>query len=101
MQVEFDINDLSLGDAEDLEEYTGLSVMELDGALRAGKVSTRVVTGIIWIMKRREDPSFTLAQARAIKFAELEVEVPKAPAADGAAAPASPGSGRSATTTQA
>jgi hypothetical protein len=62
--------------------------MELDGALRAGKVSTRVVTGIIWIMKRREDPSFTLAQARAIKFAELEVEVPKAPAADGAAASA-------------
>lgn len=90
MQITFDINALSLEDAEDLEEYTGIPVMKLSAALEAGAVPTKVLTAMVWILKRREDPSFTLAAARALRFNDLEVELPKAGAAV-AAAPGSPG----------
>jgi len=90
VQITFDINALSLEDAEDLEEYTGIPVMKLSAALEAGAVPTKVLTAMVWILKRREDPSFTLAAARALRFNDLEVELPKAGAAV-AAAPGSPG----------
>ena len=73
---EFNINELTLADAEDIEEYTGLTLAGLGAALTAKEGEepnppARVLTAIIWIAGRKNDPTFTLAKARAKKVTEL------------------------------
>lgn len=100
MQITIDLNSLTLGDVEDLEEYCGVPIMELEGRLRSNRLSTRMLTGLVWIMRRKTEPEFTIAQARELKFTEFDVAYPKAGAdAAEASAGASDGSAPSATTT--
>lgn len=97
MDIRFDLNALSLADAEDLEEYTGISIVGIEGVLKSGSVPTRLLTGMVWIARRQTDPSFTLAQARELKLADLNVELERLPKAEAAGAAASPGSALSST----
>ena len=92
MDIHFDLNALSLADAEDLEEYTGISIVGIEGVLKGGNVPTRLLTGMVWIARRQADPSFTLAQARELKVADLNVELDRLPKAGAAEAAASHGS---------
>lgn len=97
MDIRFDLNALSLADAEDLEEYTGISIVGIEGVLKSGSVPTRLLTGMVWIARRQADPSFTLAQARELKVADLNVELDRLPKAGAAEAAASHGSALSST----
>lgn len=74
MKIEFNVDDLTLGEAEDLEEYLGMGLDEIGAALKGGQASTKMVTALVWIAKRKEEPAFTLAQARNVKVAELEFD---------------------------
>ncbi len=78
MDIDFSTGDLTLEEAEDFEEYTGVHPGDLAKLLKPdadGKATanppTRIVTAIVWIFGRREDPTFTLVRARGMKFSEL------------------------------
>ncbi len=76
------LDDLTLGDLADIEDACGVSMLDLKGG---AKVPARVIPALVWIAERRNDPSFTYEQARAVKVTSLDVK--GGPAAGGANPP--------------
>lgn len=88
--------DMTIGDLEDFEDVVGMSmdkafkpvplldengerVFEKDakGVLRPQttvELSTKALKALIWIVKRQDNPDFTLEDARKIKVSELELQ---------------------------
>jgi hypothetical protein len=90
-KLRFNPNDFTLGELEDFEEATGTT---LGDALLPKKVvgangkqvrdergrpveevnlTAKSLVTLVWLMRRREDESFTLADARKTKISELEI----------------------------
>lgn len=61
-------DELTLGEIEFLEEELGAGVGEID--FRSAKAIIRVV----YLLKRREDPEYTLDRARGVQLTALEGE---------------------------
>ena len=59
--IVLDFNKLTWGELEELEHLTNPEAVE---AVFAGKIRPSVMPVLIWIVKRREDASFTLDDAR-------------------------------------
>lgn len=70
--VSIDFDDLTLGEADDFEQASGMSAQEAV-ALAAKKkpLPVKALIALVWIIKRRDDPKFTLEDARSIKVAEF------------------------------
>jgi hypothetical protein len=68
----FDPEDLSLGAIEEFEDYTGSSIEELAGLVVAGSLSSRMLTGLAWLLGQVDDPHFTLADARKLKLRQID-----------------------------
>jgi len=64
-----DINTLTLGDIEDIENYAGLAFSEI-GEDKPGVSKLR--TALVWVLKRKENPNFTIEDARQLTPEELE-----------------------------
>jgi hypothetical protein len=68
------IDDMTLGDLEDLEEATGMAFSDIESTLsQAGDKMPpiKVVKAIIWILRRKTDPAYTLADTASVKLTEL------------------------------
>lgn len=63
----FDFESLTLNEVEQIELITGNSIDQL---LDAGQAKGKAMKAIIFIMKRRIDPDFTLEQAGEISMTE-------------------------------
>jgi hypothetical protein len=63
----FDFESLTLNEVEQIELITGNSIDQL---LDAGQAKGKAMKAIIFIMKKRIDPDFTLEQAGAISMVE-------------------------------
>jgi len=63
----FDFESLTLNEVEQIELITGNSIDQL---LDAGQAKGKAMKAIIFIMKKRIDPDFTLEQAGAISMTE-------------------------------
>jgi hypothetical protein len=63
-----DIDTLTLGDIEDIENYAGLSFSDI-GEDKPGVSKLR--TALVWVLKRKIDPTFTIEDARQITPDEL------------------------------
>lgn len=63
----YDLDDFELGDLEWLEEHVG-------GPLADENVLTsmRSLVGFVYLIKRRDNPKFTLEEARKIKMGALD-----------------------------
>ncbi len=48
------------------------------------QLAARVVTALIWLLKRREEPGFTLEAARKLRYSEVEVVLRSLPIEAGA-----------------
>lgn len=72
MKIVLNVEDLTLGEIEEMEQAAGLKLSEL------GNGSAKATIALIWISQRRLDPAFTLEDARALKVAELEFADPTA-----------------------
>jgi len=88
IRLEFDPNDLTLGDMEDIEAATGepfgAFAQRFQGKSEAEVLATlpsKVLTAMVWIAGRRNDPTFTLQRARDTKATEIEAGRPPAKAA--------------------
>lgn len=63
----FDFESLTLNEVEQIELITGNSIDQL---LDAGQAKGKALKAIIFIMKKRIDPNFTLEQAGEISMTE-------------------------------
>lgn len=63
---DFDPGDIELGETIELEEAFGCEIGEIDWN------SAKGIMYAIWIAKRRDDPEFTIEDARKIKWNELQ-----------------------------
>jgi cellobiose-specific phosphotransferase system component IIA len=63
----FDFESLTLNEVEQIELITGNSI---DQILDAGQAKGKAMKAIIYIMKKRIDPDFTLEQAGQISMTE-------------------------------
>lgn len=65
----FDLNKVTLGDIVDIEEVCGLpwdDILDMDG------LPTKVLLAMVWVAKRRDNPDFTLDDARQTPVAEIQ-----------------------------
>jgi hypothetical protein len=65
----YDIDDFELGDLEWLEDHIGMP-LTADGALN----SMKTMVGFVYLIKRRDDPNFTVEDARKIKLSVLDAD---------------------------
>ena len=63
----FDFESLTLNDFEQIELITGSSIDQL---MDAGQPKGKALKAIIFIVKKRTDPSFTLEQAGEVSMTE-------------------------------
>jgi hypothetical protein len=63
----FDFESLTLNEVEQIELITGASIDQL---LDAGQAKGKAMKAIIFVMKKRIDPDFTLEQAGQISMTE-------------------------------
>jgi len=78
MRIEFDPNQVTLEECEEFEALTGQSFAALFNTPR----SARTVAWIVWRERRKEEPELTYADARRMRFSEIEWELPTEAAAE-------------------
>lgn len=64
----FDLDKVTLGDIVDIEEVCGIpwdDIVEMDSP------PTKVLLAMVWVAKRRDDPDFTLDDARKTPVADI------------------------------
>ncbi|XVU22536.1 hypothetical protein ACQPZJ_35445 [Actinoplanes sp. CA-054009] len=90
--MDFDPDELSMGDMEDFYDLAGRTVEEALTAyplkdpdtgeklldergrpITGVRIRPKEMTGFIWLTKRREDPTFTYEQARSVKVKQLTI----------------------------
>ena len=72
------LENLTLGDIEDFESASGVSVSALtDG----GTLPFKAVVALVWVIHRQVEPDFTLDDARGLRMADLETLLAPTPAA--------------------
>lgn len=64
-----DIDSITLGDIEEIENYAGLPFGDI-GENKPGVAKLR--TALVWVLKRKDTPGFTIEDARALSPSELE-----------------------------
>jgi hypothetical protein len=69
---EYDPSRLTLNEAEDIEDYTGLTVQEFGVAL--GKGSAKALKGLMFIAKRRADPETKYADIGGWNLSDIQVD---------------------------
>lgn len=67
-ELAFDVNDLKLGELCDFEEATGVNAY---AEFASGQPSAKALVGIIWLLKRRENPEFTFKDAGELRMGDI------------------------------
>lgn len=67
-RIVIDIDDLELGEVEEFEEAMGQTLDEIN--INSAKALIRLV----WIVKKRDDPKFTLTKARKLKLSQFGMD---------------------------
>jgi hypothetical protein len=67
MNLNFDLDELTLGDMADLEEIAGIDVLSMDKT----RLGPKQILALVWVFRRQEEPSFTYDDARKLKPRDL------------------------------
>ncbi len=70
--IEFDPDDLTLGEIEDMEEAAGVSFQKLLKMFSEEDLSTRAMRAVMWIMLRRDDPDYTFEDAKDLTVSDID-----------------------------
>jgi hypothetical protein len=68
--LEFDVNDLTLGEIETIEEIVGHDVLR---ELGRGTPGVKTLLAVVYVIKRRSDPDVTLDDVRGLKVNMLRL----------------------------
>lgn len=71
--IKIDPDDFTLGEVAELEAIIGKPLGDI---FTGGAVSAQSAIGLVYIAKRRQDPTFTLEDAKAVRVVDLEVARP-------------------------
>lgn len=63
-----DFEDITLGEIAEIEDYAGLPFSEI-GEEKVGVIKLRI--GLAWVLKRRNDPTFTVKDAEKLTTTEM------------------------------
>jgi hypothetical protein len=66
LQINLNMDDLTLGELEELESTVGLPISKM------GDGSAKSIVALIWITERRDNPDFTLEDARKIRIGDVQ-----------------------------
>lgn len=72
---QYDIDDFELGELEWLEEHIGAPLMDGESVF-----TIKAMVGFVYLVKKRENPDFTLDEARKVKMGTLGPAEEKKPA---------------------
>jgi len=64
-----EFEDITLGEIEEIEDYAGMPIQMIGDMDKIGTHKLRIA--FAWIVKRRENSTFTLDDAKKMKAAEL------------------------------
>lgn len=71
IDVEAFIEQVTLGELEQLEDVTGNPLSKILREFETQQFSARVMTGIVWLVLRRNNPEATIDDARAVPIMRL------------------------------
>lgn len=75
MKLRVDMSQFTFGDAVELEEQ-GFTLRQMQESLAAGEVPVRLAVVLIWLFRRKEEPTFTLDDAKNVPLLDgLDIEV--------------------------
>lgn len=67
--IVLDLDRMTLGELEAIEEVAGADAVV---AMMAGRMTAKALIAVAYVVKRRDDPAFTLEDARALKVLALK-----------------------------
>ena len=70
-EISLDLDDLTLGELEDIEELTGMSIAAISTANQDGTTPTRVLRAMAFVVLRRTIPEVTFEDCRAIRHSMI------------------------------
>lgn len=70
MEITFDLDELTIGELCDFEEISGMTGREVQAT---GALTAKGILAVIYIYGRRDNPAYTLDDARQVKPKELTV----------------------------
>ena len=68
-KLALDLDDLTLGEMEDFEKASGLTL----STIQDGNIPAKALIALVWIARRRDDPKYTLKDARSVKISDLQL----------------------------
>lgn len=72
--LELNIGDLSLDELCDFEEHADQTAMDV--LLGQVSPSAKSLSALVWILKRKNEPTYTYAEARKLKLDQFEIKRP-------------------------
>lgn len=70
MEIVLDVNQLTVGDVEDIEDICGKPFEELDFE----NPSAKLMKAVIYVNGRRDNPDFTLEDARQVRLGDVTLK---------------------------
>ena len=62
------VNDLTMGEIDEVETFAGQPLASLSSTEQS---NTKLLIGLAWVIKRKEDPKFTLEHAKRLTMTEI------------------------------
>lgn len=75
--IVLDLDSMTLGELEAIEDVAGAEAAK---GMMAGQMTAKALIAVAYVVRRRDDPEFTLDQARALRV--LALKQPDAPGKD-------------------
>ena len=72
--LDLSVDDLSLADLIDVEDITGEPAFMTFAAAQNGGMTAKAMAALVWVTKRKTDPTFTFEDAKAVKVSTLGAE---------------------------
>lgn len=66
--LEFDINTLTIGDIEDIEDICGIAYEQI----KWDKPSAKLLRAVVYISGRKQNPDFTMQDARNVRAVDFK-----------------------------
>lgn len=68
-KIKIEVDDLTIGDLETIEEIAG----EPAGRVFSQDFSAKVLKALIFVVKRQENPDYTLEEASQVRFGDIDL----------------------------
>ncbi len=71
MKLEVNLDDMTLGELDYIEQESGLGINDLV----AGKMTTRALLAVIVVIEQRKNAAYSMDDAKQLKIGDIEVEL--------------------------